>query len=34
MRYVLAGSAVLIGAMLIGLAVHDKVLEAWRELST
>lgn len=33
MRYVLAGSVVFLGAMLIGLAYHDTVTAAWQALT-
>lgn len=33
MRYVLAGGAILVGAILVGLAVHNTVTQAWQEIS-
>lgn len=33
MRYVLAGGVVLVGALLVGLAMHNTVGQAWQELS-
>lgn len=34
MRYVLAVTVAFVGAVLVGLAVHDNVLQAWTVLST
>lgn len=33
MRYVLAGGLVFAGVLLVGLAVHDTVSDAWKVLS-
>lgn len=33
MRYVLAAVVAFVGALLVGLAVHNHVLEAWGVLS-
>lgn len=33
MRYILAGAAVFVGVMVLGLAYHDHLKEAWGALS-
>jgi len=34
MRYVLAASVAFVGAVLVGLAIHNHVEEAWQVLSS
>lgn len=34
MRYILGGALIVVGAALIGLAVHDQVSNAWEVLKS